>query len=297
MEGNLYIPYATNDIRFRLFIFVIESSLIPFCATMVAQGKIHYSVICHYGGVVYLLRDQKDSYWYIRTLVEFITVQMIYEIIRNKLNLGLKSDIAFVVLAFVLVKNYLGYFYQVPYFDVLFDIQHFQWVWFYFSIGVLFRRYDLFSYLEKYKNFDSILLLVFALYVCLNINHFKFGFTIISELLVLCGIIVIYIAFIRYNQHTYIMKGFGYMGKHTLEIYLIHLFFLPKFIFIGDYIKELCMITATTHVMQYQLTALTIEIFLSILLSLIIIGLCAAVYEPLKAFPFVYKLFMGREIK
>lgn len=103
-------------------------------------------------------------------------------------------------------------------------------------------------------------------------------------------------AFEKSNQLSQTMKTFQYMGRHTLEIYLLHFFFLLKICFVGNYIIELCEMTVKTGIMQYRLTALTIEITLSVILSAFIIGLCAAIYEPLKNFPLIYRLFLGRQI-
>lgn len=123
------------------------------------------------GVVVYLLRDQKDSYWYLRTLLEFITIQLIYEYIRSKWKLGLKSDIIFLLVSWFFVIKYLGRFYAVPYFDAIVDIGHIQWVWLFFYAGVLFRRYQLFQRFQNVKHLDSLLLFVFAIYCCFTVGR------------------------------------------------------------------------------------------------------------------------------
>ncbi len=253
------------------------------------------------GVVVYLLRNQKDSYWYLRTLLEFITIQLIYEYIRSKWKLGLKSDIVFLLVSCFLVTRYLGIFYAVSCFDLIVDIGHIQWVWFYFNAGVLFRRYQLFQRIRNVSHLDSLLLLVLVIYCCFTVGQtgggtFRQYLALFNQPFILCGLTSFFIAFEKYNPSSLIMKVFQYLGQHTLEIYLLHLFFLLKICFVGNYIIELCNMTVQTGTMQYQLTALTIEILLAVTLSIVNVALCAAIYEPLKAFPLVYRLFLGRKL-
>lgn len=247
------------------------------------------------GIVLWLIKDEKESYWYLRTLLEFMSIQMVYEVIRKHYALGIKMDLIFVLLSWVFVNIYLVKFYAVPYFKSIIDISHIQYLWFYFSVGVLIRRYQLFIHI-RFQHFESCIFLIFVAYLLANIGG-GINFNIfLTQLFVLCGITAIFVAFDKYNQATSIMKAFQYMGKHTLEIYLIHGFFLLKIPFIGDHIIKLCDISVEMNNMKYQLTALTIEILFAVTVSVVNVALCAAVYEPLKAFPLIYRLFLGRKL-
>ena len=86
-----------------------------------------------------------------------------------------------------------------------------------------------------------------------------------------------------------------YMGKHSLEIYALHFFVLFKIPEIGDFIVKSCEKGIVLNDPRYILTGLTIELLLGIILSIVEILTCALIFESLKAFPLIYKLFLGRD--
>ena len=251
------------------------------------------------GFFLYVLRDYKGSYWYLRTLFEYITIQLTYEICRNKFCLGLGADIVFFLISWggMII---LGRFLCLSYLDGIIDFSHLQWLWIYFYSGVLFRRYGLLFKLKQIKNIESYLLIIFASYSFITIGYQNeisiFTNTFTTPLYILCGLISIFLGFEHYKQSIWIMKAFQYMGRHTLEIYLIHVLIPLKLCSVGELIIKLCKLSEKTGDMQYQLTGLTIEILMSVLLSLIIIFLCASIYEPLKVYPLVYRILFGRRI-
>lgn len=241
------------------------------------------------GIVFFLLSGSKDSYWYLRTLGEFITIQLIYEYARRKFNLSWKSDLMLFLIAWYIVYYLLVKCYRIPYFNRFFDLEHFQLLWVYFCAGVFFKRYSLFKLLS-FSQSESVFFLLYVIYNIYTIGYGKWVSLWISQLAVLCLIISIFYAFSRYNTKSYLMKFLSYMGKHTLEIYLLHFFFVMKLPKIGCYIIDKCMNQAAFR------TGLSIEILVAILLSVICVAMSAAIYEPLKAFPLIYRLFLGRQI-
>lgn len=95
-----------------------------------------------------------------------------------------------------------------------------------------------------------------------------------------------------------ISKGFvttilTYLGRHTLEIYLIHVFFLVNIPVIGNIILQY----SSSGNVRYIMTGQSIELMIALVLSIINIIMCSMVYEPLKVFPVLYECFLGRKVK
>jgi fucose 4-O-acetylase-like acetyltransferase len=77
------------------------------------------------------------------------------------------------------------------------------------------------------------------------------------------GIIIVY-AFFRKYQETFMSSSrigafLSYIGRRTLDIYMLHYFFLPKLPELGDWLKS-C-------------PNLAIELVLVLLLSIVVIGI------------------------
>ena len=70
-----------------------------------------------------------------------------------------------------------------------------------------------------------------------------------------------------------------FIGKRTLDVYMLHYFLLPHLPQIGKYIQE-------GH-------NATLEITLGVLISLIIIGLCLVISAILRTSPLLAKYLFG----
>ena len=275
VSGYLFLSSRVlTDNPFKVWLHKIQPLIFPFMLM---------------GLVLYLLRGSKDSYWYLRTLGEFVTIQLIYEHLRKKFHFSWIGDFIWLVFTWYISAILLGKCYTIPYFNFIVDIQHFQWVWIYFCIGVMFRRYNVFGLLA-FKNSESLFLLLFSIYCIYTIGGGKNVLLVFSQIAIVCIIIAIFQAFNQYRSESLVMQAFKYMGKHTLEIYIIHGFFLFKMPEIGSFISSKCLS------LPAPLTGLSIEILVAIILSLINVAMSAAVYEPLKAFPLIYRLFLGRDV-
>ena len=86
---------------------------------------------------------------------------------------------------------------------------------------------------------------------------------VVGFILAYIGIIVVY-AFFRRNQDSYILSSkigssLKYKGRRTLDIYMLHYFFLPKLPDLGNWLKSCPNIA--------------IELVIVIALSLVVIGI------------------------
>lgn len=259
--------------------------------------KIHPLILPYIfmGGILFLAKGVTDSFWYLRTLFLFISVQIVFEYIRKYLKSSILCDMIWIS-TIILLTPFLNWFKYYHLVDSLFDIDHFANNWIYFSIGVIFRRYLLFDFANKVKYLYDFCLAISALYIIIHIGYgilFNHNVTI---MFVLCIIVSSYHLFNSSTSHLYAVSTYmQYMGKHSLEIYVLSAFTLFKIPLIGDFIIDNC--SKGLWDTRYLLTGLTIEFVFALIISVIVIILCSMACEALKSFPLIYKMFLGRTIE
>ena len=111
----------------------------------------------------------------------------------------------------------------------------------------------------------------------------------ISHTLAQYSMLTLVFLFFRYYQscfskETRLGRGLQYIGTRTLDIYLLHYFFLPKLPEVGEFFN--------THRGNFLL-----DTTLSFAVALLIIGFCLVVSNALRISPFLKKYLFGREEK
>lgn len=164
----------------------------------------------------------------------------------------------------------------------------------YFVFGVLFRQYfSFFLKLLDNKYFTAIVILLFAaifffssdLLIHNNGGNIiiKVAITILETILGFLGILIVFTFFRKYSSSFESSTKLGgilqYIGKRTLDIYLLHYFFLARIPKIGDYL------TMSNNVV--------IELSIGFILSIIIIGLCLCISNVIRVSPFLGKYLLG----
>lgn len=249
------------------------------------------------GGIRYLIMGATDSYWFLRTLFFYITCWLVFYGLRRKFGFSMKSDVVFLIISLLLlhisIPNRLE---KNPILQHLFDLSHFFDCWLYFSIGVLTREYRL---LEKTNRVVFSVMALFVLFYFFlfgveaqNLVNADMWGRLIQAWYVICVIyLVCYICKERISNGL-VTTILTYLGRHTLEIYLIHVFFLVNIPVIGNIILQYSSSGNVRYIMMGQ----TIELMIAIVLSIINIIMCTIVYEPLKALPVLYECFLGRKV-
>ena len=191
--------------------------------------------------IIYCLTDKfKCGYWFTLTLFEFIIIQCLWDFIAKALNINDKRKIYIIlsvvialgiyVLSMPTVSNRLG---RVSGIVGISMLRYYM----YFAAGQLIRLNleNLFQY--KYRDtLVSVIIFGFLLSAvynwCFNVElsgplfHVNF---IIFELFALLSVFVLF-----YKKRTYfssssrVSKAITFIGRRTLDIYLLHYFFLPK---------------------------------------------------------------------
>ena len=243
--------------------------------------------------IVYCITDKfKCGYWFTLTLFEFILIQCLWDFIAKSLNINNKGQLYIIlsvaialgicVLSMPTVSNRLGGVSGIVGIPML---RYYM----YFAAGQLIRLNleNLFQY--KYRDtLVSVIIFGFLLSAvynwCFNVElsgllfHVNF---IIFELFALLSVFVLF-----YKKRTYfssssrVSKAITFIGRRTLDIYLLHYFFLPKDLSIfGNYFVN--------H------PAPILEFTFSSIVTILVVAVCLIVSEILRQSSFCRKWLLG----
>lgn len=203
--------------------------------------------------------------------------------------------IALILLSFVLFLARFKYFSSII--EELYNIFSFRLLFRYFpyfAFGYVCSMYqEIFNKIIEKRSFAAVTIVLFVLlfyirrtYVSVNIDSsFSFYFLdIVIEMLVgFLGLLIVYNTFRSYSDSFSSDKKVGralqYIGKRTLDIYLLHYFFLPYLPQVGG------MLSKGNNA--------TLELALGGGLSLLVIGVCLLVSNILRTSPVFSEYLFG----
>lgn len=274
----------------------------------------------------YLIRDHniqifitdvwKDGYWFTIVLLEMFFLHFTYNLIFNKLRSGggvWHKNLwlyAFAILLYGLpyICNFLNinniYNQVTNIISLSLLCQYFQ----FFVLGLLVRQFQNQAHEiidNKYVS-ASIIILFVILYGWLQIDdqYINNSTGVLHKLLLLIdigeswlvrylGLIIVYAFFRKYQDSFTQAKPLGsslqYIGRHTLDIYVLHYFFLPNIAPIKEYIFN------TRHV--WNSTNIVFELFIGISVSLMVIAVCLVVSKIIRTSDLLGHYLFGAKIK
>ena len=163
-------------------------------------------------------------------------------------------------------------------------MQH--WGYFlFFTIGTLFKKY--YSELQLLLDTKPIIIICLVLFFGGNIFYQDYGLlcnVLFNLLMAISGIVLVF-SFFRINQSSFVKeKVLGrclqYIGRRTLDIYLLHYFLLPTGLF---------DMTGFLRVHPIPI----IEFLITLVISLIVIGGCLILSNILRMSPMMAYLLFG----
>jgi hypothetical protein len=169
-------------------------------------------------------------------------------------------------------------------FSGLLSMQH--WGYFlFFTIGTLFKKY--YSELQLLLDTKPIIIICLVLFFGGNIFYQDYGLlcnVLFNLLMAISGIVLVF-SFFRINQSSFVKeKVLGrclqYIGRRTLDIYLLHYFLLPTGLF---------DMTGFLRVHPIPI----IEFLITLVISLIVIGGCLILSNILRMSPMMAYLLFG----
>lgn len=185
-----------------------------------------------------LFHTFKYGYWFPFSLFEFILLYILLIISSKILRLrNIGEDIFMLVTAIVILYTSVLFKRKEDIYPVidLLNLCHISF-FIYFVLGIIFRkRFNLISqYLNNRFISGTLILtyLILTLYTFKDPQHLRYfgSSTLYFVLLNTILLIIVFLLFSNYANYckeSRIGKFLQYIGKHTLEIYLIHYFFIP----------------------------------------------------------------------
>ena len=247
----------------------------------------------------WLSKPLKGGYWFTIVLLYMFIVYYIFCFFESRLKV--KSWIPITVLFFIS----LGFYetcYQPEYFDWAFGWRGPQNEFMnYSSINQLFMYFPFFLYgniVRRYwdqaqRVMDShwfypviVILVIFAALDSLKWHTLRMTWAIIPLTLARFILLTMVFMYFRhyhqyFTQRTVIGRSLQYIGRRTLDIYLIHYLFLPNLPTIGSFFN------------QYRHN-FVIDTTLSVFLALLVIGFSVLTSNILRVSPFFKKYLFGR---
>ena len=161
-----------------------------------------------------------------------------------------------------------------------------------FCIGTLCRKYDFVKRILEKQIVFSLSLIVFIILFFCNINGYndRLFWLIHWGLLPLSGIICCWQLFRYIFTKGRIINTLRYLGKHSLEIYILHFYFAFKLPEVGLRVIEL----SKTGVAYDITTALNIQLLLSVTMSCVICLLCILTFKILRFSNILSLIIFGR---
>lgn len=196
-----------------------------------------YIKINHIGLVDGLYSDSKLGYWFTLALFAFFCIYAIFRYILYLINCNnILTDIVLLSIGFLFFTLFydLSVYYSLP-IDVeirnLFSLK-FLGYFFYFTIGTLFKKY--FNLIQVILDTKPVLTICLVIFFCANLYYRELDATHINLLnlfTALTGIVIVF-SFFRIHQDwfkkdKFIGRSLQYIGRRTLDIYLLHYLLLP----------------------------------------------------------------------
>ena len=159
------------------------------------------------------------------------------------------------------------------------------WYYLYFVLGVLIKKhFNMFIRLADNHNFVSSLLLLFIITFIARNAIAHIGFSIVVLILSISGTIVVFTFFRKKENHYYrdCMSGkmMMFIGKRTMDIYMIHYFILPR------HLQNLCQFLKLNE-------NPVVEFFVSSVVAAIVIVVCLALGNIIRLSPLMSRYLLG----
>lgn len=176
-------------------------------------------------------------YWFLRSLYELVIISLIYEAVRYRFKLGVICDILFYLILFVIIRVC----YKIggnTIMENIFELKRLSLTnYMGFVIGMFCRRYSpLFSLFMKNHTY-TIGLILFSVLIGFSLS--SVDIPMLKYVMPLCSIsgiaCVVYLAVNKIKDDSIYTKVLHYLGRHSLEIYILHMYFQFRCFEISEY--------------------------------------------------------------
>lgn len=237
-----------------------------------------FCVFSHISAIEGLSNSLKIGYWFTFVLFEFFIMYSLGKFFKPN------NQVAVWMIIFIIIELILNLF-NIDVANDPLSIKQW-WLFLFFLGGVLFKRH--FARVQQMidSNFIIIPIVVFPLCALLYLRGCDNKY--LSELLqILCGasgVVIIFSFFRKYqnsfSQTSFIGRALQYIGRRTLDIYLLHYFVLPHHLqVLGHFFND-----------NFNPQ---IEFIVSISISLIVIVICLIISNVIRLSDLLSRIFWG----
>lgn len=264
-------------------------------------GLIYTYTYVNVGFTSFIVQGWKYGYWFTFVLFEMFVILYTLNLLlynSNSKTFQKRQIVSLILLSIIFfgVALILGKF-PNKYSDI-FQL-HFLCKYFpYFAFGIICSmNKEQFHKVFESKYFTFIIIILFCIGFCLcryiapNLGGnviLTLSYSIINALVSFNGLLIVYNCFRVYQDSFASTKKVGkalqYIGKRTLDVYLIHYFFLP---YLPPQIGEI--LSAGSK----YCNNVVLELVIGGGLSLIVVGLCLIVSNILRTSPILAKYLFG----
>ena len=223
-----------------------------------------------------------NGYWFTLALFDFFVVYTLINFIVKK---QIVSNIILLVGALV--------FYEFGFNSARFGdtpiinnfIIHPFGYFIFFMLGIIAKKH--FDKVNKYIFDNNIVMMIIISLLFIGGIFFvkgEFKYFYVNLILSVCGILSVFYFFMRngdYMDNSQIGKGLQYIGRHTLDVYLLHYFFVHN---------------SLSWINKLGVTSPTMRFVISILTAFVIIGITLLVSKFLRTNPLLGKILFGAKM-
>lgn len=314
LGGNEFLSFNSLFILFRMPLFFFISGFILYrndfewntqniASFITKKAKIQliptlfflfiYTFITDASFIDSCCNSSKWGYWFTVALFEYFIIYVLYRFICNLI--GKKNGIDWILI----IGSLMLYFMVTPsclrWLNIIdttacgiIGLENLKYFLF-FAIGTLVKKHfgNIQMLLDKSLVSGIGILLFFG--ICIYVLHDGYFFNALYTHLFLItsgflGLMIVFSFFRKYQSaftsDTVIGKSLQYIGRRTLDIYLLHYFFLPRNLeVIGRFFSN--------NPNQ------TLELVLSLILALIVIGICLVTSQIIRISPILAHWLFG----
>lgn len=184
-----------------------------------------------------LYSDSKLGYWFTLALFAYFCIYATCRYVFNLINCNnIYSDIILLSLGFLLFSLFYvkSTYLKLPIDDGVRDLFSLKFLGFflYFAIGTLFKRY--FNQIQVILDNKPVITICLVIFFGLNLYYYELiesHISLLNLFTATSGIVIVF-SFFRIHQNWFtkektIGRCLQYVGRRTLDIYLLHYFLLP----------------------------------------------------------------------
>jgi fucose 4-O-acetylase-like acetyltransferase len=217
------------------------------------------------GAVAFFLLDKFAPFWYLYTLFVFYVITLAIYLIMSRFQWwhGIAGSVILLITGlFVQIScSKLGNYEIKPFLD----IGHFS-LYFFFCLGVVFKKHQISKYCGT-KFFSTTVIIFFILFLIkfdiIHTSNNHLLSVVTSRMYVLSAILMLYSLFLNVEK-GYTFTWLKKIGFISLEIYILHPFFLPKLAFFEDAFNSFA-----------PQSSVIIQFFVSLVASILLIVCCS----------------------